>query len=103
MPRGFFFVPTRKIFILGCAVLSVVAGVLVLTGWYADVAILRTLGPGPMEMKPNVAVSILLIGLSILLLPKEGAAAYRTYLAGCCGAFVLLIGSVTLAQWIFGV
>jgi PAS domain S-box-containing protein len=80
--------------------LAIVTGVLVLVGWGADIVIFKSILPEWGQMKPNTAVGIILIGVSLLLVGRrEGPSRRLGYaLAGIAG----LLGGGTLAQYLFG-
>jgi PAS domain S-box-containing protein len=75
-------------------------GVCVLFGWWLDIPAIRTVLPGLISMKFNTAAGFVLCGLAVLALSLERPASDR--LARALGALALLLGGVTLSQYMFG-
>ena len=88
-----------------CALVIGLLGALVLAGWAADIALLKTALPGMSSMKPNSALCFILASFGLY------AAAYRSRSARTvritAGFAVTVIGAATLAQyvgqWNFGI
>jgi signal transduction histidine kinase/CheY-like chemotaxis protein/HPt (histidine-containing phosphotransfer) domain-containing protein len=76
-------------------------GLLVLVGWLYDVAALRTLVPGAVQMKANTAVALLMAAGSLYV---QGNQFTRRQLltAQVFAAAVATIGAATLAEYLFG-
>jgi PAS domain S-box-containing protein len=77
------------------------AGSTALLGWYFDQPLMRSLVPGAVQMKPNAALGLVAAGVAMLPLGAEGtrwSERLRHILAVC----VLLIGALTLAQYLSG-
>ncbi|WP_193789008.1 PAS domain S-box protein, partial [Zavarzinella formosa] len=55
----------RHRLLTGCGGVAIVAGLLVLFGWFADITILKSVMPGRTAMKANSAVLFVLAGLSM--------------------------------------
>ena len=80
----------------GYAAMAVLlVGALVMAGWLADIEIFKTIAPGLPSMKFNTALAFALAGAA-LLLRKSPRVAQALALA------VLLLGMVTLSQYMFG-
>ena len=92
-----------------CALLTAAIALVVLVGWSMDTPILTQLVPGAASMKPNTAVSLLLLALSVLGcahtdLPKSGTTRLRKLpglLLDGPAMLVALVTALTLAQYIF--
>jgi PAS domain S-box-containing protein len=84
----------------------VLVGLLVLGGWALDVAALKSLLPNLATMKPNTAFAFCLAGLSLWLLRAEWSGGSRSSLkrglGQLCALIVLLLGLLTLSEYIFG-
>ncbi len=86
----------------GAGLLLLLLGLAVLIGGYGfDVAALRRVFPGLASMKPNTALAFALAGGALALGPAEGG--WRRWVAVGAGAVVLVIGGVTLAEYLFAV
>ncbi len=91
-------VPRTMTLLVGA--LSVVVGGLVLLGWSFDIAVLKSLRPGWVSMKPNTAVAFILAGLALLsfaLPPSRFSLRLIRGWALLCG----LIGLAALAEYLF--
>jgi uncharacterized membrane protein YkgB len=73
-------------------IILVALGILVLVGWAFNITFLKSTLPGLTPMKPNTAVSFLLVGLTLWLNPTTKSTTYKR-LAQICALLVLLIGS----------
>ena len=86
-----------------CAVISAVLAGLALIGWALHVEILKRGVPGVPPMKANAAVCFLLASCALVLnlrsAPRRGA----RRAAGLCAGVVVLVASVTLVEYAFGV
>lgn len=94
------FAPKSLIFSRSIGVLAVVVGSVVVYGWMADVAALRSLLPGFPQMKLNAAVAFMLAGVSLWLLSDRARA--HGVAARACAVGVALIGLLTLLEYAFG-
>ena len=84
----------------GAGIVGVVTGVLVLIGWQFDIGLLKSIHPGLVTMKANVALGLLLIGAALWLQVGEAsrsASGWRLVEQGAAGA-VALLGAVTLFE-----
>lgn len=82
----------------------VVIGCLVLTGWLLDIALFKSVLPGLASMKANTALAFCLAGASVWLWGAPSAQTHRTLrnIAQVCAFLVLLIGLLTLGEYLFG-
>ena len=76
------------------AVVAIVAGALVLSGWVLDIPPLTELLPGTRAMKATTAIGLVAMGLAIWLLVVTDAPAY----ARIVGGFVLALGALSIQQ-----
>ena len=81
-----------------CAGAACAIGALVLIGWAADIAALRTIAPGLVSMKPNAAVCFMLCGMGLLC--AIAASGRRTSIL--FGLAAAAVGGATLAQYVGG-
>ena len=84
------------------ATTTVVLGLTVLVGWMWDVALLKSVFPGVVEMKANTAVGLVLAGVSLLLLSSARTHAGRRWTGLAAAGLTLLLGALTLSQFVFG-
>ncbi len=80
--------------------LAALTGVLVLAGWAFDVAVLRGVLPGLVEMKANTALGLLAAGASLVLLRADGGPGRRA--GRVLAAAAALVGLLTLAEYLSG-
>ena len=87
-------------FALSVAGLTMVVAVLVLVGWARDIEGLKAMLPGHIDMKPNTALAMLLMGASLVVCLWHRTAGTRlsVMLAGVAG----LLGGLTLLQYAWG-
>jgi signal transduction histidine kinase len=84
------------------ALLTILIGVAALIGWYLDITSLRSVFPSFPGMKTNTAIGIIILGFGVLLSQydqKRRIVRYTRYFFGMTG---LLIGLLTLLQYIVG-
>ncbi|MCR4304620.1 MAG: PAS domain S-box protein [Gallionella sp.] len=94
------------------ALLAVIVGDMVLAGWVFDIGVLKSILPGWVSMKPNAAVSFILIGIALLLTTRSPATfdlQHSTFFSRFARLFGLLasllaglIGLLTLSEYVFG-
>ncbi len=58
---------TRRGLATGLGVATLVAGLLAVTGWIFDVAVIENLGPGQRAMSPLTAVTLGIASVSLLI------------------------------------
>jgi uncharacterized membrane protein YozB (DUF420 family) len=93
--------------VAGAVVLGL--GSVVLVGWMFDVPALKSILPAWVAMKANTAACFILIGVAMLLLtrrerPERQVSLHRRSLlvARVCAVVVLLVGLLTLSEYLFG-
>jgi signal transduction histidine kinase len=96
-----------RVFARSASVVSMALGSLVLLGWVFDLALLKNVPSAPAPMYPNTAICFIALGLSLWLSQKQTSQLGnvnlpRLFAAQICAMFATLIGSVTLAEYIFG-
>ena len=89
------------------ACISIVAGIMVLIGWWLHVGVLTGVLPGLVTMKPNTAVCFLLLGIALFLLrtPVTGSASLelpRLWVARVCATLTILTGAGSLIERLTG-
>ena len=90
----------RAALLLGLLVGSL--GALVLVGWRLDIAVLKSVFPGLVSMKPNTALGILLGGVALALLSREKVAVPARFWATLMAAVMVALGALTLSEYLFG-
>ena len=86
-----------------CAGVVVAVGVLVLIGWQFDIGLLRSFYPGLGAMAPNSAVCFVLAGTGLWLLHPAFNVGWRRWLARLLPVGMILVGGLTLAEYLLGV
>jgi PAS domain S-box-containing protein len=77
-------------------------GLVVLTGWIFDIPAFKSIFPGLTTMKANTALAFALTGISLLLTYTDHAHLWIKFVAKACAALTVLIGLLTLSEYIFG-
>ena len=83
------------------SVIVVAVGFLVLIGWLFDISALKSILPGFATMKVNTALGLLLASISLLLYHTRRENKWVDLVTKGCAAFVVLIGLLTLGEYIF--
>lgn len=84
------------------SIFIVIIGFLFLVGWAFNIGILKSPGPDFSTIKSNTAFSFILVGVSIWLLQKKRINQRNRLIANSLSLIVLLIGSITLFEYISG-
>ena len=63
-----------RLYIKAACIITVIAGLSVLIGWYFDIQILKSVGPQFNSMNVNTAIAFILSGCSLWLLEDQGIA-----------------------------
>ena len=83
---------------LSCGVITLMLGVAVLFGWYAHIPTLIQVLPSFVAMQYNTALGFLVCGIGLIVINL-----IRTRVALIAGSFLILLGGLTLIQYIFSV
>jgi len=83
-----------------CALLSVLLGLIVLSGWLFDIAVLKSILPGHINMKPNTAIGLVCGGLALVCLVRSDSPKKLRYPAALLSLTTLMIGLFTLAEYL---
>lgn len=81
---------------------AIFIGTLVLVGWIKDIIIFKSVFPALVAMKANTALAFLLSGISLWLLQGDIIRPWSLRIARLCAFLILLIGLLTLIEYIFG-
>jgi len=85
------------------SIVIAIIGVLFIMGWLFDIGILKTPVSNFSTVKSNTAFSFILIGISIWLLQEKRINPRNLLIARVLSVIILLIGSLTLFEYISGV
>ncbi|OGH92449.1 MAG: hypothetical protein A2534_02515, partial [Candidatus Magasanikbacteria bacterium RIFOXYD2_FULL_39_9] len=78
-------------------------GILVLIGWQFDIGFLKSVHSGFVTMKPNTALGVVFLGLSLWLLQEKRMRSWLKYLGWGSALFVLFIGLTAVLEHITGI
>lgn len=81
--------------------MAAVLGLVVMGGWTFDIPLLRSVLPGAVQMKANAAVALILAGCALFMFGGQPSLA-RQRLAQGLALVVAALGSITLAEYVFG-
>jgi len=82
------------------AMLSVLLGAIVLSGWLFEIAFLKSIVPGHICMKANTAIGFVCGGLALLFLVRSDSFKKLRYPAALLSLTTLMIGLFTLAEYL---
>ena len=83
--------------------LSVSVGLLSLAGWVFDISVLKSGWPGLVQIKPNTAICLILLGVSLWLRKVETQQARGRILAAqLLAGLVAAIGLASFGEYLFG-
>jgi sigma-B regulation protein RsbU (phosphoserine phosphatase) len=87
--------------------LSIAVGLFGLAGWTLGIAVLKSVVPGQVIIKPNAALALVLCGISLWLLRRAPAGNMRGLAGRLLAALVASIGMLSLLEhaggWDFGI
>src|SRR5690349_903750 len=83
------------------SITSIALGIAVLSGWLLNTAVIKSVLPGLTTMKANTAISFLLSGIALWFARDEETTNVRLRIPRVCSGFVLLLGLLTLGEYIF--
>lgn len=78
-------------------------GMIVILGWIFDISLLKSILPNLVTMKANTAIGFILGGISLNLWPNHQKRSQISWLGKITASLVLLLGLLTLIQYIFNV
>lgn len=90
----------RTIVVYFCSAAAIAVSLIVLASWAADVEFLQSIFPNYPKMKPNTAAAFCFTGIGLYLAVRGGSGGIKRYLSIGCGIVVLLVGVLTLTQYI---
>ncbi len=83
------------------SVVVVLIGCVVILGWIFDIALFKSVLPGSVAMKANTAIALILGGVSVILWHWQPTTLITRRAGQVCAVGVLLIGLLTLIEYIF--
>lgn len=83
------------------SLITIVSGMLVLLGWFFNITLLKNISSHWVSMKPNAAMAFIFSGSALWLLRNENTPFFARLLARICAVVVLIIGTLTLYEFIF--
>ena len=92
-------------FVSAASMFSVAAGLLGLMGWVLDIAVLKSVIPGQVVIKPNAAVTLVLCGCSLWLLRSRDAQSpqgIRKLTGQALASVVAVVGLLSLSEHLIG-
>ncbi len=81
--------------------LLVLLGILVMLGWISNIAVLTTVLPGRIAMKPNTAAGFLFLGAALVLLTWPKKTRGTQLLCAASAMIVVFIGLTTAFEYLF--
>lgn len=84
------------------SLLTIATGLFVLVGFFLRLPSFGSLSPGVFNLKFNSGVCFILSGIALYLLDEPVVNKLQKIIAFVCAGIVLLIGVLTLSQYIFG-
>lgn len=92
----------NSIILKAASIFIVLVGCFVMFGWAFDVSLLKSIFSGFAAMKPNTALCFILCGISLWFSEKNLLSNnYGKGISQACAVLILIIGLVTLAEYIF--
>src|SRR5690348_11009870 len=82
------------------AIMSVLLGIIVLSGWLLDITVLKSILPGHISMKPNTAIGLVCGGLALMFLVRSDSFKKLRYPAALFSLTTFMIGLFTLAEYL---
>jgi PAS domain S-box-containing protein len=82
-------------------VFTIIISGFVIIGWTFDVTIMKSISSGFVSMKANTAFGFLLAGIALFILNDEHSTKQKVKIAGICSSIVILIGGLTIVQYLF--
>jgi PAS domain S-box-containing protein len=82
--------------------LVMLVGGIVLMGWGLNLSLVKSVMPGAATMKANTALCFVLAGLSLSVQARTRSSRLTARIAGGSAIAVLMIGLLTLSQYLFG-
>lgn len=98
------YLPLSKSFSIAASIAVFLVGCVVLAGWTANIAILKSFFPGMVVMKANTALAFSLAGISLWLFNSSSPQTdrYTRYVRQVTAMLVFLLGSLTFAEYMMG-
>jgi diguanylate cyclase (GGDEF)-like protein len=83
------------------SIVVILIGCVVIVGWIKDITVLKSVLPGWVAMKANTAICLILEGMSLWLWHWRAAISVIRRAAQVCAALVVVVGLLTLIQYVF--
>jgi hypothetical protein len=83
------------------AVITIMPGLIVLTGWALSIPLLKSVFPGAVEMKVNTAIGLILSACALFILSVQPSLLQKR-IAQASALAVMALGIATLGEYLFG-
>jgi signal transduction histidine kinase/CheY-like chemotaxis protein len=91
---------SQKTFIEACCAITAAIAFMVIIGWQLDIALLKTILPGYITMKPNTAILFACLAVSIWSLARQPRSRWTFTLAATVSGLAIVLASLTLVEYL---
>jgi PAS domain S-box-containing protein len=91
-----------RLYVITASIVSTGVGIIVLMGWFLDIALLKSIPPYIVTMKFNTALCFVMAGISLWLIKDENTNQEKKLIKQVLVSLVLIIALLTLIEYLFG-